>query len=134
MTALLAATPAVGQSAILDLSTPQTGSSKYVFDENGKPVQLGVALVDPQASYLSDGGTAPDPSCGGKNYGDISCLTARPKTVHVDGYWSKRWDVRRQSPSKRAGEEGLALNAPQNVRRPSVPSEAMTSGARGGNA
>jgi hypothetical protein len=89
LTALAVATPAAGQIAFLALSTPQTGSSKYVLDENGKPVQLGVALVDPQASYLSDGGTAPDPSCGGKNYGDTSCLTARPKTVHVDGYCRK---------------------------------------------
>jgi hypothetical protein len=40
--ALLASTPAVGQSAFLDLSKPQTGTSQFVFDAvTLKPVQLG---------------------------------------------------------------------------------------------
>ena len=91
------------QSSFVDLSTPMTGKSIYVFDADGTPVERGVPLfkiqneIDPHGSARPpetaasgvEGATGSPDRCGGSSYGATSCVNGRPK-VHFVGSYQRR--------------------------------------------
>ena len=42
--AVIGGGPVSAQSSVIDLSTPMTGASQYVFEADGTPVQMGVLI------------------------------------------------------------------------------------------
>ena len=76
---LLSVGPAFAGSSLVDLSKPQTGTSKFVVDHNFKPVKLGV----PDAE--TEEGSRPIQGTGCKQ----NCAEVEGKTVQVKSYTRK---------------------------------------------
>jgi hypothetical protein len=82
-------TPAIfAQSSYVDLSTPMTGKSRFMFNVDGTPAEMGVRSTpeEPAGVVGASGAQGGAPSCGGSSYGSISCITGKPKTLQVRSY------------------------------------------------
>jgi hypothetical protein len=81
------AAPAGAQTRVLDCSKPMTGMSRYVFNPDGTPVELGVSPNGRSANSIeaSAQGAPPLVGCSGTECGPNRGPSAA-KTEHVSGY------------------------------------------------